>query len=77
MYKGAGENSLASPVAQIDKSTAWDVEGIVPTIWVFIFLCLLYPLKDLENRLEVNFTVSQTDLVQVLGIALTTTFSLA
>ena len=77
MYESAGENPLASPVAQIDKSTAWDVEGIVPTIGVLIFLCFLYPLENLVNRLEVNFAVSQTDLIQVLGVALSSTLPLA
>ena len=45
-------------MSKVDKGAAGDIECIVPTVRVLVLPRLLDPLKDLEEGLELNLTVS-------------------
>ena len=63
-------------MAQVNESTAWHVECVMPAVRVFVPPSLLDPLEDLEERLEFNFAVSQIDVLEPTLVTLSTTFKL-
>ena len=76
MHECTGKYTLSSTVTQVDEGAARDVIGIVPTVWILIFVSLLDPLEDLEERLEFNLSIGQVNLLQAALISLTSTFIL-
>ena len=76
MHEGASEDSFASAVAQVDESAPWHIKRIVPAVRVFVLPSLLNPLENLEEALEFNLSVGQTDLLQSFFVALAATFDL-
>lgn len=64
-------------MAEVNKSAAWDIEGVVPAVGVFVLLCLLDPLKDLEEGLELYFAVGEVDLFQATLVTLTSALGLS
>ena len=48
----------------------------MPAIRVLVLVSLLYPLEDLEERFELDFSISQVDVFKTTLVALTPTFQL-
>ncbi len=63
-------------MTQVDKRATWIVVSIVPAIRVFIFPSLLNPLENLEETLELYFTVGQADFLEAFLVTLAATLSL-
>ena len=76
MHECTGKDTLSSTVTQVDEGAARDVVGIVPAVWILIFVSLLDPLEDLEERLEFNLSIGQVNLLQAALTSLTSTFNL-
>ena len=76
MHECTSKDTLSSTVTQVDEGAARDVVGIVPAVRILIFVSLLDPLEDLEERLEFNLSIGQVNLLQAALISLTSTFIL-
>ena len=76
MHHGAGEDSFASTMTQIDKSATRNVVGIMPTLWVFVFLSPLNPSEYLEEWFELDLAVGQVDFIEAASVPLFSTFNL-
>ncbi len=63
-------------MTQVDECAAWDVKGIVPRVGVIIFVCLLYPLEDLEERFKFNLAVGEVYVFETTFVPFTPTFRL-
>ena len=63
-------------MSKVDESTSRVVEGIMPAIRVFVLVGFLDPLEDLEEGLELDLAVRQTDLFQVAFVSLFSTLDL-
>ena len=76
VHKRCRKDSFASTMTQVDECAAWDVKGIVPRVGVIIFVCLLYPLEDLEERFKFNLAVGEVYVFETTFVPFTPTFRL-
>ena len=76
MHECTGKDTLSSTVTQVDEGAARDIVGIMPAVRILIFVSLLDPLEDLEERLEFNLSIGQVNLLQATLASLTSTFNL-
>ena len=76
MHECTGKDTLSSTVTQVDEGAARDIVGIMPAVRILIFVSLLDPLEDLEERLEFNLSIGQVNLLQAALTSLTSTFNL-
>ena len=63
-------------MTQIDKSATRYVVGIMPTLWVFVFLSSLDPSEYLEEWFELDLAVGQVDFIEAASVPLFSTFNL-
>ena len=63
-------------MAQVNESSAWHIECVVPAVRVFVLPRLLNPLEDLEEGFKFYFTVRQIDALQTALVTLSPTFEL-
>ena len=76
MHECTGKDTLSSTVTKVDEGAARDIVGIMPAVRILIFVSLLDPLEDLEERLEFNLSIGQVNLLQATLASLTSTFNL-
>ena len=76
MHECTGKDTLSSTVTKVDEGAARDIVGIMPAVRILIFVSLLDPLEDLEERLEFNLSIGQVNLFQATLASLTSTFNL-
>ena len=76
MHECTGKDTLSSTVTKVDEGAARDIVGIMPAVRILIFISLLDPLEDLEERLEFNLSIGQVNLLQAALTSLTSTFNL-
>ena len=76
MHERSGENSFACTVAKVNKRAAWDIEGVVPAVRVFVLPRLLNPLEHLVERLEFDLSIGELNLPQIFIVSLLATLDL-
>ena len=70
VHKCGRQNALACSVSKVNECASWVVEGVVPTVRVFVFVGFLDPLEDLEEGLELDLTVGEVDVLQAALVSL-------
>ena len=63
-------------MTKVNKSTTWDIEGVVPAVRVFVLPCFLDPFEDLEERLKFYLSIGQLNVFESALISLAPALSL-